>query len=81
MARTASLDHQLDTQNLQHSQVSYTSHPITPPISAGPVDTKSDSPAIQSLVMMASQGSQASGMQQTMSLSDAPAWNPARIFE
>ncbi|KAJ0321237.1 hypothetical protein COL5a_009292 [Colletotrichum fioriniae] len=81
MARTASLDHQLDTQNLQHSQVSYTSHPITPPISAGPVDTKSDSPAIQSLVMMASQGSQAPGMQQTMSLSDAPAWNPARIFE
>ncbi|KAK1706026.1 hypothetical protein BDP67DRAFT_548236 [Colletotrichum lupini] len=81
MARTASLDHQLDTQNLQHSQVSYTSHPITPPISAGPVDTKSDSPAIQSLVMMASQGSQAPGMQQAMSLSDAPAWNPARIFE
>ncbi|TQN75009.1 Nitrogen assimilation transcription factor nit-4 [Colletotrichum shisoi] len=81
MARAASLDQQLDTQNLQHSQVSYTSHPITPPISAGPVDTKSDSPAIQSLVMMAHQGSQAPGMQQSMPLSDAPAWNPARIFE
>ncbi|KAF4917514.1 Activator of stress genes 1 [Colletotrichum viniferum] len=81
MARTGSLDHQLDTQNLQHSQVSYTSHPITPPISAGPVDTKSDSPAIQSLVMMANQGSQAPGMPQTMPLASAPAWNPAKIFE
>ncbi|OLN82859.1 Cutinase transcription factor 1 alpha 3 [Colletotrichum chlorophyti] len=81
MARTTSLGQQLDTQNLQHSQVSYTSHPITPPISAGAVDTKSDSPAIQSLVMMATQGSQAPGMPQSMPLADAPTWNPARIFE
>lgn len=72
MLRTSSVD-----------QVSYTSHPITPPISAGPVDNKSDSsPAIQSLVMMASgQGSQAPSMQHGLSMAEPPTWNPSRIFE
>lgn len=72
MLRTSSVD-----------QVSYTSHPITPPISAGPVDNKSDSsPAIQSLVMMASgQGSQAPSMQHGLSMAEPPTWNPSRIFD
>jgi hypothetical protein len=75
-------------QNLEHHhapqphQVSnYTSHPISPPISAGGVtDTKSDSPAVQSLVMMAT-GQR--GAQQTMAagMTDPSAWNPAKIFE
>ncbi|KAH7155758.1 hypothetical protein B0J13DRAFT_436670 [Dactylonectria estremocensis] len=76
--RTGSMDQALDTQGAQ--QVSYTNHPITPPISTGHVDSKSDSPAVQSLVMM-SQGTQGPGMPQSMSLSDQPGWNPSRIFE
>lgn len=76
--RTGPMDQHLDTQSAQ--QVSYSGHPISPPISAGAGDSKSDSPSVQSLVMM-SQGSQAQGMQQNMPLSEPPAWNPARIFE
>ncbi|UPK98932.1 hypothetical protein LCI18_009867 [Fusarium solani-melongenae] len=76
--RSGSIDQHLDTHGAQ--QVSYTSHPITPPISAGPMDSKSDSPAVQSLVMM-SQGTQAPGMPQSMPLTDQPGWNPSRIFE
>lgn len=71
---------QLDTQ-LPHSQVSYTSHPLTP-VSVGALDTKGDSPVVQSLTTMASvHGSQASGVSQPLPLSEAPAWNPSRIFE
>ncbi|EGY17285.1 uncharacterized protein VDAG_00967 [Verticillium dahliae VdLs.17] len=82
LSQAGSLEPRLDTQNMhqQHSQVSY-SHPMTPPISAGPLDTRSDSPGVQSLVMMSSQGSQAPGMPPTMPLAEAPAWNPQRIFE
>lgn len=83
LGRTTSIEHQLDTQNIhQNPQVSYTNHPISPPVSAGPLDTKSDSPGVQSLVMMSSQqGSQPSGMPPTNPLADAPVWNPQRIFE
>ncbi|KAK6069266.1 lipase regulator 1 [Seiridium cupressi] len=72
MLRTSSVD-----------QVSYTSHPITPPISASPVDNKSDSsPAIQSLVMMASgQNSQAPSLPHGISMAEPPTWNPSRIFD
>ncbi|KAH7313527.1 hypothetical protein B0I35DRAFT_452010 [Stachybotrys elegans] len=67
----------LDTQRAQ--QVSYTSHPITPPVSAGP-DSKNDSPSIQPLVMIPQ--SQAPGLQQGMPLSGQPGgWDPSRIFE
>ncbi|KAH6900648.1 hypothetical protein B0T10DRAFT_392605 [Thelonectria olida] len=76
--RTGSMDQALENRSAQ--PVSYTTHPITPPISAGPVDSKSDSPAVQSLVMM-SQGSQPPGMEQSMPLSDQAGWNPSRIFE
>lgn len=81
ITRAPSMDHQqhIDTQVVQQH---YAAHPITPPISAGPVDNKSNSPGVQSLVMMGSgQGTQAPGMAQTMSLADAPSWNPTRIFE
>jgi hypothetical protein len=76
--RSGSIDQHPDTHGAQ--QVSYIGHPITPLISAGPVDSKSDSPAVQSLVMM-SQGTQAPGMPQSMPLTDQPGWNPSRIFE
>lgn len=76
--RTGSMDQQLDPSN-QH--VSYISHPITPPISVGPMDSRSDSPAVQSLVMMPQDGP-AADMHHTMGLtSNPPTWNPARIFE
>jgi hypothetical protein len=72
------MDQQLDPSN---QQVSYISHPITPPISVGPMDSRSDSPAVQSLVMMPQDG-QTPDMQQNMALaSNPPTWNPARIFE
>ncbi|RFU28378.1 hypothetical protein B7463_g7978, partial [Scytalidium lignicola] len=70
----------------QHSQVSYPSHPITPPISTGDVDTKSDSPAVQSLVMMASgqrapQPQQLPPMTSGVPVVENSTWNPTRIFD
>ncbi|CZS95257.1 related to Cutinase transcription factor 1 alpha [Rhynchosporium graminicola] len=70
----------------QHApqQVSYTAHPISPPISAGGVDTKSDSPAVQSLVMMATgqRGSQPQPSTSTgVPMADPSTWNPSRIFD
>lgn len=93
-----SIDHHhhhqtIDTQSaIQHSQVSYPGqHPITPPISAGPVDMKGDSPAAQSLAMMASATSGAGQTNSTlaptlqpsiaMSTDGGSGWNPTRIFE
>ncbi|KAG5973559.1 hypothetical protein E4U55_000414 [Claviceps digitariae] len=75
---TGSMDHQhLDPSN---DHVSYISHPITPPVSVGPVDSRNDSPAVQSLVMMAQDG-QPPDMQTSMALgNNPPTWNPARIF-
>jgi hypothetical protein len=74
----------MDQQNMPQQQVSYTNHPISPPISAGGVDTKSDSPAVQSLVMMAT-GQRAPQQQQPMpsgaAMTDSAGWNPSRIFE
>jgi hypothetical protein len=72
----------LEQQHVPQQQVSYTHHPISPPISAGGVDTKSDSPAVQSLVMMAT-GQR--GPQQPVPtgapMADPSTWNPSRIFE
>src|ERR1700712_2390782 len=78
----------VDQQNMEHQnahqpnhQVSYTNHPISPPISAGGVDTKSDSPAVQSLVMMASgQRGPQPPMSNGVPMTD-PSWNPSIIFE
>ena len=69
-------------QHAQPPQVSYTNHPISPPISAGGVDTKSDSPAVQSLVMMASgQRAPQQSMPSGVPMTDSSGWNPAVIFE
>lgn len=68
-------------QNLPQQVSSYTSHPISPPISAGGVtDTKSDSPALQSLVMMAT-GQRGAPQAMTAAGMTDPAWNPSKIFE
>ncbi|KAH6853904.1 hypothetical protein B0I37DRAFT_388129 [Chaetomium sp. MPI-CAGE-AT-0009] len=71
----------LDSQ-MSHSQVSYTNHPLTP-VSVATLDGKSDSsPVVQSLTTMPSvRGPQTSGVTQTLPLSEAPAWNPSRIFD
>ena len=67
-------------QNLPPQVSSYTSHPIPPPISAGGVtDTKGDSPAVQSLVMMAT--GQRAPQSMTAAGMDPSAWNPTKIFE
>lgn len=80
----------IENQNVEHQhaqphqQVSYTNHPISPPISAGGVtDTKSDSPAAQSLVMMAAQrGPQPQQpMTSGVPMADSNNWNPTRLFE
>lgn len=66
--------------HLNTQTVSYISHPISPPISTGPLDSKSDSPSVQSLAMMP-HGGQATDLPQNMSMAGQPVWNPARIFE
>lgn len=75
--RTGSMDQHLDSQSAQN--VSYFGHPISPPVSAGAMDSKSDSPVGQPLVMM-SQGGQAPGLHQSIPI-DHSTWNPSRIFE
>lgn len=78
----------IDQHNLEHPnahqqpQVSYPSHPISPPISAGGVDTKSDSPAVQSLVMMATgQRANQQPMNNAVPMVENSSWNPSRIFD
>lgn len=73
----------MDHQHVQQAQaVSRYMHPISPPISAGGLmDTKSDSPAVQSLVMMAT-GQRSTPHQALNVLShETPTWNPTKIFE
>lgn len=85
--RTSSMDQQqsLDQQHqAQHqSQVSYTSHPISPPVSAGSgVNDKNDSsPAVQSLVMMATGQRTQQPIATAVPIVDPSTWNPNRIFE
>ncbi|OTB19093.1 hypothetical protein K445DRAFT_188880 [Daldinia sp. EC12] len=81
MLQTSSLDHGMDPQTGQHSQVSYANHPITP-ISIGSADNKSDSPSAQSLsIMNPGQSAHASTLSSAISLGDHPTWNPSRLFE
>ncbi|KAK3330090.1 hypothetical protein B0H66DRAFT_469213 [Apodospora peruviana] len=80
LAHSSPMNQQMNSQ-VQHSHVSYTSHPISPPISAGPLDSKGDSPDVQLAMMASSHGTQGSAVQQVLPLADAPAWNPSRIFE
>lgn len=74
LPRSGSIDQQVKN-DVPHSQVSYISHPISPPVSASPLDSKSDS-GMQSLAMATT-----SQQQHPLPLADAPAWNPTRIFE
>ncbi|RDL33170.1 Uncharacterized protein BP5553_08609 [Venustampulla echinocandica] len=78
----------LDQQNIghQHTQpsqpVSYPNHPISPPISAGGItDTKSDSPAAQSLMMMGSQRGPQQSMASGVPTVESSSWNPTRLFD
>lgn len=64
-----------------HQNVSYMGHPISPPVSTGATDSKSDSPAGQPLVMMPQGGGQPGVQQQAMSIADHPTWNPTKILE
>ncbi|KAH0530638.1 hypothetical protein TsFJ059_005242 [Trichoderma semiorbis] len=77
MQRASSMEQALDSSGNQ--TVSYISHPISPPISTGGLDSKSDSPSAQSLVMMPQ--AVGPGIPPNMALPEQPAWNPARIFE
>lgn len=65
--------------------VSHMSHPISPPMSAGPSDGTGDSsPAAQTAALMSGvPNSQAPRMtpQQSLPLADATTWNPSRLFE
>lgn len=82
-SHSSSMDQNLEHQHSPQQQVGYTSHPISPPISAAGVDTKSDSPAVQSLVMMATgqRASQQQPMATGVPITDPAGWNPSRIFE
>lgn len=78
----------IDQQSLEHQNaqqqphVSYTNHPhpISPPISAGGMDTRSDSPTIQSLAMIAGQRAPQQAMAGGV-IPDTTGWNPSIIFE
>ncbi|KAJ6782170.1 hypothetical protein PWT90_03602 [Aphanocladium album] len=76
-ARSGSLDQHLDA----HSSLRYVNNPITPPISTGPMGSKNESPAIQSLELIPPMGTSATAMPPNMGLADQVAWNPSRIFE
>jgi hypothetical protein len=73
----------LEQHHASQPQVSrYTSHPISPPVSAGGVtDPKSDSPAVQSLVMMASGQQRGPPQAMNVGMTDQSSWNPSKIFE
>lgn len=73
----------LEASNAQASQVSYTSYPITPPISATASDSQGESPDIQSMILMSGgQQVQQQSMATTMPMVDhVQHWNPSRIFE
>ncbi len=80
LGRNGLTNQQAESQ-VQHSQVSYINYPITP-VSASGLDSHSDSPGLQQpLSMMTSGPSQTSSVPHGIPLTDAPAWNPARIFE
>ena len=59
----------------------YNTQPITPPISAGEVDSKEGSLAAASLTMMATGHRQHQQMPENSMGNDSLAWNPTRIFE
>lgn len=79
LGRAGSLDQHMDAQ---HAAVSHTGLPATPPISAGPGDSRSDSPAVRSLMLMARDSGQGPDLNPGLPVAAAQSsWNPARIFE
>ncbi|QSZ36402.1 hypothetical protein DSL72_006279 [Monilinia vaccinii-corymbosi] len=79
---STSMDSQsLGHQNAQQQHVSYINHPISPPISAGGVHTKSDSPAVQSMAMMAAGQRGPVPMTSGVQMADHASWNPSRILD
>lgn len=75
-----SLEHHHAQQPQQVSR--YINHPMSPPISAGgTADAKSDSPAVQSLVMMATGQRGAPQAMNVGMAADQSSWNPSKIFE
>jgi hypothetical protein len=76
-AKTESIDRHFDVP-----QMPFVNYPVSPPVSTGPIDTRNNSPGVQSLSMMAAgQGNPPQAMPQRMPVAEAPIWNPARIFE
>ncbi|KAI9740988.1 MAG: hypothetical protein M1834_002699 [Cirrosporium novae-zelandiae] len=59
----------------------YHTQTLTPPISATRGEAKEESPAAQSLVMMASQRAPAQSSINQLPNADGVAWNPTRIFD
>lgn len=55
----------------------YPAHPLSPPHSNGDGESKGESPAVQSLVMLAA----GQGAQNPPTLVDNMGWNPSRLFE
>ncbi|KAI9662439.1 MAG: hypothetical protein M1821_008606 [Bathelium mastoideum] len=64
----------------QPGQVYHHTHPITPPISVGGTESKADSPAAQSLMMMAS-GQRHAQQLGSVPMTEPSQWNPSRIFD
>jgi len=58
----------------------FRTQPPSPPISTSDVDLKNDSPAVQSLVMLAA-GHQQPPASTALPMVDTNLWNPTRIFE
>jgi hypothetical protein len=86
LGRDGSMDHHHAHHHIDTRSYPGGHHPMTPPISAGPVENaKSGSPSLQtSLALMATTGAQASQPPSSMPLSatETPStWNPSRIFE
>lgn len=77
-SRAGLLDHQLDPQTAPH--VSQIRHPLSPPGSVSAMDSKGDHFPQQTLGMMPPV-SQGPVMHHGVTPSEAPAWNPSRIFE
>ncbi|KAI9720024.1 MAG: hypothetical protein M1812_003150 [Candelaria pacifica] len=64
----------------QPSQINYHTQPLTPPISAGAADTTAESPAVQSLVLMARGQTQEHPIPNNVPMTGPTDWNPSQIF-
>ncbi|KAI9765107.1 MAG: hypothetical protein M1840_007814 [Geoglossum simile] len=62
------------------SHATFRTQPPSPPISTSDIDLKNDSPAVQSLVMLAA-GHQQPPISASLPMMDTNLWNPTRIFE